>query len=116
MLFLAAFGILALPVHCLRPTPKIQTKVQKDICSHKTTLAVSLSSNATPSLLEHLGSRRSRAFLGKDCPELANATSEQILSRLLAELEVAELIQSLGAKQYQTLPQLFETNFLYNLW
>ena len=36
--------------------------------------------------------------------------------RLLAELEVAELIESLGSGQYQTLPQLFETNFLYNIW
>ena len=36
--------------------------------------------------------------------------------RLLAELEVAELVESLGAGQYQTLPQLFETKFLYNIW
>ena len=36
--------------------------------------------------------------------------------RLLAELEVAELVESLGSGQYQTLSQLFETNFLYNVW
>ena len=116
MLVFVTFGLLFCPAHGLRPTPEIQTRDQKVVWSNKAILAASLSSNATPSLLDHLGSERSRTLLEKDCPNLSNATSEKILSRLLAELEVAELIQSLGAGAYQTLPQLFETNFLYNLW
>ena len=114
------FVILAidLQVLCLRPTPQIQTTVQTDVWSRKARLATALSSNATHSLLEHLGSNRSRTHLAVDCPPLANATAKQILSRLLAELEVSELVESLGAghSQYQNLSQLFETNFLYNIW
>ena len=110
------FCHLLLPVLCLRPTPQIQTTVQATVWSRTARFAAALSSNATPSLLAHLGSNRSRTHLTVDCPTLANASAEQILSRLLAELEVAELVQSLGSGQYQTLPQLFETRFLYNLW
>ena len=77
---------LTLPVLCLRPTPQIQTPVQTAVWSSKALLAAKLSSDATPSLLAHLGSKRSRAHLAVDCPALANATVERILSRLLAEL------------------------------
>ena len=108
--------VIDLQVLCLRPTPQIQTPVQTDVWVRKARLAAALSSNATPSLLAHLGSNRSRTHLAVDCPLLANATANHILSRLLAELEVSELVESLGAGQYQTLPQLFETNFLYNIW
>ena len=104
--------LLLLPVLCLRPTPQIQTTVQAAVWSRKALLATKLSSNATPSLLAHLGSNRSRTLLEVDCPSLANAPAEQILNRLIAELEVSELIQSLGRGLYQTLPQLFETDFL----
>ena len=110
---------LLLPVLCLRPTPQIQTTVQAGIWSRKASLAATLSSNAIPPLLSHLGSNRSRAHLAVDCPALANASAEQILSRLLAELEVAELVESIGPgalNQYQSLPQVFETHFLYNIW
>ena len=110
------FCHLLLPVLCLRPTPQIQTAVQAAVWSRKASIAHTYSPNATPSLLAHLGSNRSRTHLAVDCPTLANASAEQILSRLLAELEVAELVQSLGSGQYQTLPQLFETRFLYNIW
>lgn len=107
---------LTLPVLCLRPNPPIQTAVQTAVYSRKAVLAAQLSSNATPALLAHLGSNRSRKLLEVDCPTLANATVEQILNRLLAELEVSELVQSLGSGLYQTLPQLFEPDFLYNIW
>ena len=113
------FIAIGLQVLCLRPTPEIQTPVQKDVWSRKARLAAALSSNATPSLLTHLASNRSRTNLAVDCPPLANATANYILSRLLAELEVAELVESVGAGYlagYQSLPQLFETNFLYNIW
>ena len=103
-------------VLCVRPTPQIQTTVQAAVWAKKASIAAKISSNATPALLAHLGSNRSRTHLAVDCPALANAPAEEILSRLLAELEVAELVQSLGAGQYQTLPQLFATQFLYNLW
>ena len=107
---------LSLPALCLRPTPQIQTTVQAAVWSEKAKLASEYSSNATSSLLAHLGSNRSRTHLAVDCPVLANASAGQILSRLLAEFEVAELVESLGLGGYQTLPQLFETHFLYNLW
>ena len=117
MRLLAIFlGLATSFVACLRPTPQIRTAVQAAVWSRKARLAASLSVNAIPSLLAHLGSNRSRTLLSVDCPELANATAEQILARLLAEFEVAELVESLGSGYYQTLPQLFETNFLYNLW
>ena len=112
----ACLLIARAPVLSLRPTPQIQTAVQAKVWSNKSSLAATLSSQATPSLLAHLGSNRSRAHLAVDCPALAKAPAQQILSRLLAELEVAELVQSLGSGQYQTLPQLFETRFLYNIW
>ena len=117
--FLVTICHLLLPVLCLRPTPQIQTKVQAESWSIKSTNAATISFNATPSLLTHLGSNRSRTHLAVDCPALANVSAEKILSRLLAEFEVAELVESLGAgklNQYQSLPQLFDTNFLYNIW
>ena len=112
----ACLLIARAPVLSLRPTPQIQTTVQAAVWSEKAKLASEYSSNATSSLLAHLGSNRSRTHLAVDCPVLANASAEQILSRLLAEFEVAELVESLGLGGYQTLPQLFEARFLYNLW
>ena len=115
-LWMYIFWHFSLPVLCLRPTPQIQTTVQAAVWSQKARLASELSSNATPALLAHLGSNRSRTHLAVDCPTLANASAEEILSRLLAELEVAELVESLGSGVYQTPRELFETQFLYNIW
>ena len=94
----------------------MQAAVQAAVWSRKARLVSEHSSKATLSLLTHLGGNLSRKHLAVDCPTLANASAERILSRLLAELEVAELVQSLGSGFYQTLPQLFEARFLYNLW
>ena len=73
---------------CLRPTPETQAAVQAALWSRKARIA----------LLAHLGSNRSRTHLAVDCPALANALAEQILSKLLAELNVSELVESLGKK------------------
>ena len=112
--------MLAVLVSCLalslRPNPPIQTAVQAAVVAAKARIARNASLQAIPSLLDHLGSSLSRAALANDCPALANASATAIWQRLVSELEVSELVQSLGGGQYQTLPQLFETTFLYNIW
>ena len=112
--------VLYIVLHCLalglRPKPPTQTAVQAAVVANKSIIAKNASLNAIPSLLAHLDSSLSRSALAHDCPALANASAAEILRRLVAEIEVAELVQSLGGGQYQTMPQLFETTFLYNIW
>ena len=50
------------------------------------------------------------------CPELASRNESDILERILAEMAVAELVESFGGGQYETIADLNRTNFLYNLW
>ena len=42
--------------------------------------------------------------------------ASDILERILAEMAVAELVESFGAGQYETIVDLNKTNFLYNIW
>ena len=57
-----------------------------------------------------------RQALLTNCPELASRNESDILERILAEMAVAELVESFGAGQYETIADLNKTNFLYNLW
>ena len=57
-----------------------------------------------------------RQALLTTCPEFASRNESDILERILAEMAVAELIQSFGSGQYETIADLNKTEFLYNLW
>ena len=57
-----------------------------------------------------------RQALLTSCPELASRNESDILERILAEMAVAELVESFGGGQYETIADLNRTNFLYNLW
>ena len=57
-----------------------------------------------------------RQALFASCPELVSRNASDILERILAEMAVAELVESFGAGQYETIADLNKTNFLYNIW
>ena len=57
-----------------------------------------------------------RQALSASCPELVSRNASDILERILAEMAVAELVESFGAGQYETIGDLNKTNFLYNIW
>ena len=135
-----------------RVSPPFLTTQQKLAISKLSAAAANASAAATDQLLRHLDSNVSRTALASDCPQLANASAQDILGRLLvhlleflasmwsyearvsgivwfvnefmsidyliaqAELRVSELVETVGARRYQSVEQLTQTNFLYNLW
>ena len=98
------------------PLPPYQTATQRQVFGSKSKIAAAASSNATQELLRHLDSSTSRYFLETECPSLANSSAETILGRLLSEIRVSELVESVGGGQYETVSQLPTTEFLPNIW
>ena len=97
-IFILMAAMLYIVLHCLalglRPKPPTQTAVQAAVVANKSIIAKNASLNAIPSLLAHLDSPLSRSALAHDCPALANASAAEILRRLVAEIEVAEPIET----------------------
>ena len=124
------------------PTPPVQSNVLRDIWTKKQADAIQASNASTPALLSYLGRNSSRSLylvptdvpvywnkhahahschthrqaLSKTCPELASRNESDILERILAEMAVSELVESIGGGQYETIADLPKADFLYNIW
>ena len=138
ILFVAAVLSQSLKAHY--STPPVQSDVLRAIWAKKQADAIQASNASTPALLSYLGSNASRLqvtvsctctvykhahaqswhtrrqALSKTCPELASRNESDILERILAEMAVSELVESIGGGQYETIADLPKTDFLYNLW
>ena len=66
-----------------RPNPPYLSAQQAVAVSELSAAAANASAMATAQLLKHLDSNKSRTALATDCPQLANASAQDILDRLL---------------------------------